>query len=305
MDREKLKKYLLYAQEMESSLYTMYQTICTMDEEIGRLGKHKKFEQPVMHTNAFYELIEGIKAALGGIIIIFGIGIVAVLILEIFFDNHRVHVISLTVGILLELLIILIFVVWIPVSEYLEDKRCYEEKLEEYNNNQYRDEERVKAELELKKTMIHQRKKLSEQYQRTYQSLSEFYSLGVLHSKYQNLVAVSTLFEYLDTGRCAQLEGADGAYDKYEVELRQNLIIGKLDDIVEHLDQIERTQTNLYDVLVEANTRSDQLYRSVLSIEGYTKASVDQSMVAAYNSERIARDANALKWGMIAVSVTN
>lgn len=59
-------------------------------------------------------------------------------------------------------------------------------------------------------------------------SLDSLYEMGIIYPKYRNLVAVSTIYEYLSSGRCDRLDGPDGAYNLYEMELRQNIVIGQL-----------------------------------------------------------------------------
>ena len=39
------------------------------------------------------------------------------------------------------------------------------------------------------------------------------------------MTAMCTMYEYFVTGRCDKLSGADGAYNLYETEVRQNIII--------------------------------------------------------------------------------
>ena len=78
------------------------------------------------------------------------------------------------------------------------------------------------------------------------EALISLYEEGIIYSKYRNLVAVSTIYEYLASGRCDQLEGPNGAYNLYEMELRQNIVIGQLSTITEHLEQIKENQYTLY-----------------------------------------------------------
>ena len=70
-------------------------------------------------------------------------------------------------------------------------------------------------------------------------ALRALYNTGIIWEKYQNLVAVSTMYEYIASGRCDRLDGPYGAYNLYESELRQNIIIGQLSKIETHLEQIK------------------------------------------------------------------
>ena len=91
----------------------------------------------------------------------------------------------------------------------------------------------------------------------------QFYSCGVLFDKYRNFVAVAMFYEYLSAGRCSSLEGADGAYNIYESELRSNIIISKLSDIVESLEKIKDNQYMIYSAINEANKRLDKMNRKM------------------------------------------
>ena len=84
-------------------------------------------------------------------------------------------------------------------------------------------------------------------------SLKNLHGMNVLYPKYRNLVAVSSIAEYLDSGRCDHIEGTNGAYNIYERELRLERITDKLDVIIEKLDQIKEMQYKLFIELSRAN----------------------------------------------------
>ena len=88
----------------------------------------------------------------------------------------------------------------------------------------------------------------------TKELLEKFYQTDWLFPKYRNLVAVCTIYEYFASGRCDELIGSTGAYNLYEAEVRQNLIINQLEIIADKLDQIKANQYMLYTQL-EANNR--------------------------------------------------
>lgn len=91
------------------------------------------------------------------------------------------------------------------------------------------------------------------------QGLERLYSFGIVHPKYRNLVAMCTMHEYLETGRCSELKGSDGAYNLYENELRADLVISKLEDIDEHLAQVRDNQFELISRLEEMNKKVERL----------------------------------------------
>ncbi len=107
----------------------------------------------------------------------------------------------------------------------------------------------------------------------------ELHSFQVLYPKYLDFPIIATLYEYLISGRCEKLEGPDGAYNLYEFELRQNIIINKLDDILDSLEVIKENQYYIYNalnnvnsILKNMNNKMDNLLSSVDSIEKSVKA---------------------------------
>jgi len=90
--------------------------------------------------------------------------------------------------------------------------------------------------------------------------LNSLYDMDVLYPKYRNLVAVSSIAEYLDSGRCSEL---GDAYNIYEEERRLDRIIEKLDVVIYKLDQIKDMQYRLYVELVQVNDHLTALQASI------------------------------------------
>ena len=84
-------------------------------------------------------------------------------------------------------------------------------------------------------------------------ALEQLYDENIIFPKYRNLVAITAINEYLMSGRCDKLEGSDGAYNLYEMELRQNIIIAQLSSIIDNLEQIRNNQFSLYQELQQSN----------------------------------------------------
>ena len=86
---------------------------------------------------------------------------------------------------------------------------------------------------------------------------SKLYSFDIVFGKYRDLAILSTFHEYLMTGRCTSLEGVNGAYNLYESELRSNIIIGKLSDVLTSLEelknQLNQTQYTIISLLHDVN----------------------------------------------------
>lgn len=112
-------------------------------------------------------------------------------------------------------------------------------------------------------------------------TLATHYSLDVLFPKYRNLVAVATIDEYLQSGRCSALEGGDGAYNLYEMELRQNIVIGQLSMILDNMEQIKNNQYTLYQELSHTNKLVEDIIFEIRELESLEKLNAYFSSVTA------------------------
>lgn len=150
--------------------------------------------------------------------------------------------------------------------------------------------------------------------------LQGLYSCDAVHPKYRNLLAVCTIYDYLDTGRCDGLAGPGGAYNLYENETRANVVIarlesieGKLDDLIvaqysahAALTAIGRAVSHLgikmqaaVDELHSISEKTDSLAGSVSSIEQSNKAIAYHTEAAAHYAKVNAEIAAAPSFGVI------
>ena len=104
-------------------------------------------------------------------------------------------------------------------------------------------------------------------------ALQALYDENIIFPKYRNMVAITTINEYLMSGRCFELEGPNGAYNLYEMELRQNIIIGQLATVVDNLEQIRNNQFSLYRELVHTNDTVNQIIYELRDLRKTTKLS--------------------------------
>jgi hypothetical protein len=93
--------------------------------------------------------------------------------------------------------------------------------------------------------------------------LQEIYNQNIIFPKYRNFLAINQISEYIDSGRCSELEGPYGAYNLFENELRQNIIISRLDNIIHELEQIRENQYYTYLAIRAAQNAIDNLKVSV------------------------------------------
>ena len=127
---------------------------------------------------------------------------------------------------------------------------------------------------------------------KTFAARNELYAFNVIFGKYRDLVCLATFYEYLMAGRCTTLEGANGAYNLYEAEVRANTIISKLSEIVTSLEQIQKNQYTIYSQLKHMNAQLSSIDRSlktactaILDIREDTAQIARNTRVIAYNTE--------------------
>ena len=165
--------------------------------------------------------------------------------------------------------------------------------LEEAQKKQQEAKEEYKQRRTLVKSRIGQMEKALRETKKT---LTKLYSLDVIFPKYRNLVAICSIYEYFASGRCSELSGANGAYNLFESELRQNIIIGQLDQIIDQLEQIKQNQYMLYSELRETNKMLKEVSLDVNRILDSTKKIKENSYLAAHYSKITAMNTEAIKY---------
>jgi len=132
---------------------------------------------------------------------------------------------------------------------------------------------------------------------KTFAARNELYAYGVIFGKYRNAVALSSIYEYLMAGRCTSLEGADGAYNIYESEVRANRVIAQLDTVISSLEDIKQNQYMMYEELRSINESldslnytMDQALTSIRGIEANTTQMNEYMEHISQNSDVIAHN---------------
>ena len=124
----------------------------------------------------------------------------------------------------------------------------------------------------------------------TQTELDILYASNFIYPKYRNLIAVASMYEYLDSGRCNSLEGADGAYNIYELEVRLDRIITKLDIIISNLEQIRANQYYLYTAIKEMQPNIDRVTSAIIENTNKLNEVAVNTAVTAYTAQVIERN---------------
>lgn len=131
---------------------------------------------------------------------------------------------------------------------------------------------------------------------RTEQILNKYYGLNIIYAKYQGLIPIASFYEYFKSGRCETLTGHEGAYNIYESELRMNVIISKLDIVINRLDEIRNSQYMLYDAINSSNNIAGRMLNTVNNLADNMVEVVNNQQVIAYNSRIAAQNTELLTW---------
>lgn len=157
-------------------------------------------------------------------------------------------------------------------------------------------EETLKLSPKQQKILENELCNINEKIIDTEKVLNAYYSKGIVFEKYRSLVPICMFYEYLCSGRCDSLEGHEGAYNIYESELRMNVIIGKLDEIIDRLDKIEQNQYVIAQAISKTNEHLGRIENSIGNcinrlerLENSVELNTYYSEITAINTSYIAR----------------
>ena len=310
MDKIKLKAYLKCLYELEASLYFQQQVYNAVFQEQKRALSSYKVEQEIPHQKAESQSADGVlTASMVIFIIIFAIiGFIWIAnspssgVLSFFIDGIKFIAILIGasfVGCLVGCL------VGIPIKKLVEKAKMQEEIQRVTLQNQQFDRRNAeirarnadsKALARRKGAAIEVRlNEIQQGINETRKTLEQYYGLDIVFEKYRNFVAISSIYEYFVSGRCQELEGPYGAYNKFEEELRQNMIIARLDDVLRSLSRIERNQNMLYNAIMETNRELQQIRRGIDGISSNIQRIESNSEITAYNSRIAAENTEYMK----------
>lgn len=271
-----LKEYIEGARKLEEAKFEAE----TVRDRCSEYIKDSRPAEPVKEQYP-EEITPPVDNSIGNSGTFLGIGICILIVGMIMFTNGRDSVLVVLAGagfIALGGFLTLGGISLSKTESYAEtQKTLYEEKQQKRNEvvkeieTKYNQE--LKSYTEAVKPFDQQLENVSREFETELQkidkALEEYYSNNIIFPKYRNLVALSSISEYLQSGRCSKLEGADGAYNMYEAEIRQNRIIEQLSLVIERLDQIRNTQYYLYTSVEAANQKADSIIWEMKKVSDY------------------------------------
>ena len=120
-----------------------------------------------------------------------------------------------------------------------------------------------------------------------------------LHQAYRSLSAIAIIYGYIDTGRCSELEGYEGAYNLYEQEKRLGYIIDSLDLINNKLNQLNGTMIYLGQAIIQCNEKLEQLNENSLKT---LQAIEDMNLDIVESMGSLSKDINSISNDLSGIS---
>lgn len=286
-----IKEYLKNILGLEKDLYTLNQSIYYLTSSQKNLGISYSYKQPTLPVER-----TGI-AFLSG----FYLGIIAGITIGLIYGLYELFHGGTFWGNFLSCAFICgaccgVFGIWMGKYSYKSLYTEYKEKMNDYHELIKKDKIRVDQELKKKRNIDLQINVLQKNKDEISSMLRKLYDMNIIYPKYHNFIAVATFYEYFDSGRCNSLEGHEGAYNIFETELRLDKILGKLDDIINHLEKIRSTQYAIYNAISEGNRTANAIYQTSQKISDNMTTLADNTAITAYNSEIATRNTEILKF---------
>ena len=207
--------------------------------------------------------------------------------------------IMIAVGIVIGIGIVTVHFVSESRKEDRKNHEAYQIACKQYPIKLEKENRRYQLALEKADYLDRLIKAEQEKLTETQRVLQQLYDRGLLYSKYRNVVAVCSIYEYFESGRCTELTGPDGAYNKFDTELQFRRIEGKLDTVIQKLDEVRTSQEMLCSMVEAGNRLTGELIGKTSESIRLQEYSAEQSAIAAYNTAQAANEAGVCKWMML------
>ena len=276
-----IKEYLGMVVDLEKEVYTQNGVIASLEEKLSYLPDARRYKKPVYSEIKPHYQPSGLAllcfggavlflllAPLSDAVINADFGLLALLLLPVLVVFYLARSCAIPCAVIAFVIGIIILLAEKSKETdarheaKLQAKKSYETALAAYNQAVEQDKLRVQKELPRKTLLQKQLKEIKTANQKTKATLEKLYEKNIIHKNYRGLIPVCSLYGYFDTGVCTQLEGHEGAYNKYDTESRLDQIIVKMDQVIKHLEEIKEIQWMLYDAVEESNCKVGQLINS-------------------------------------------
>ena len=303
-EKEKqLKKAISILYDMELNNYKMTRTIQRLNYEISCLGHPQEFYTP---ERKYAALNNDWTTSIGCLGVILGAilgGASGCSSTTSFFGSIESGIGGLIGGgiggFLIGALIGLMFEAIGKANRDSEYEQTYEKEMEVYNTQVERDNKRVEKELKKQKILIAERDALIKRRNKSQEILNGFYMRVGIDKMFRSLIPIGKMNEIIGLNITSSLEGQNGLNDRVRKELREDAFYIKLDEISQKLDVVISKQDRIYNELMSIHSQCENLIDATIQSAQIAannnkllSEAVENTRIAAYNSERIAIEEN-------------
>lgn len=295
MERAKLEEYLGKVYYLERSLYEQNSSLNRLYQRLNEMEREKNKPirtEPTHDANGDYvtsAMAYGFMGGIGSVIFMFVAAIAKWWKFNSFFGPLiSFFLIGAVVGAIYG---------GVAESKSVAESEERNNKILEYNRQLYEQNNRRVQQINWQMDSIRREIRIMEQNRNETVRVSNcYYDKNIIYPKYRGLIPVASIYDYFKSGCCDCLTGHEGAYNKFDNELRMNLIISKLDDVLYKLDQIRNSQYMLYDAINYATQNSERLTNTVNMLANNMQSIAENQEVIAYNSRIAASNTEFLTW---------
>lgn len=275
MDKNVLLEYLSIVVDLEKDQYAQKQAIIKMDHQIAAYKQeHDDNEKRIRTTCVEYDLEavkpdkEGIGGYAFGLYYLGFFGVMLGVLLYKLTENLALGILGGAVGLGISFLIV--WKVRQGSQRFNKEKKQKQlrslmeanQKLNVSRKNRNHDLTVFIPRLE------NEQEKLLATYEKTVDTLVQFYALDVIPEKYRGLVPVCSFYDYVSSGRtyCIRKDVAtfdEGAINIFEREQTMGVIIDKLDQILSNLQALNEEQRAIRYAIEEGNRVTHSLLREI------------------------------------------
>ncbi len=315
MENKNLKNIIGILYDMELNNYLMTRALQNLKKKMSGLGYSYEYEKPEMaeitnHHDGILSvsLFAGFCGIGPGAIIGFSVATSKATgsAIDYFFDHPETALPGVLLGMLIGALAGF-FVCYLlkhtaaTSEEEYERNRAeerYRTQIAVYNKKTAENNRRVKSELNQKKYLLVQYKKLSDKIEQSKNLLKSFYNKADIDVRFRNIISMGYMNEFVILGISDKLEGTEGLYYLIMKELRWDQLNATLEDISAKLDTIIDNQKRIYFELQNMNAKCDSIISGISNLAYRIDENTElqqtiavNSEISAYYSQRTAKEA--------------
>lgn len=282
MTKAQLERYLKTILDVHAAMYELEKAFDSVELRKGSLGKAANIVETKVykeyHHLQFPVLSSIFSTMLAdnffmGIILIIGTFCMLAAIIS-FFINPRDHGETFLQVLLVEIGIVVLCILMRIVFHIIKKITANNDYIKRKDNSVIvyqqalaQDASRVEHENKIIATLNFEQDTMRINYSILKNKLQKLYDQNIIYEGYRNMIAVAQFYEYIASGMCDRLEGANGAYQQYQNFVNAGRICERLDRISSQLDVIQRNQRMLYSAVMNIQQSLNNIENSLGRME--------------------------------------